>query len=433
MSVIADKDREADGRADPGAGAAMPPLRLWSAVLLMMVVGVFNIVDRFLPSVLIEAIKADLHLSDTGIGLINGFGFLIVYALVGIPIARIADRGRYGLVVGGCLTLWSLMTMLGGFAQSGLQLALTRMGVALGEAGSSPAAHAFISHHFPVHRRSTPLALLSVSVPVAGILAFLVGGLLGQAVGWRATFMILGGAGLLLSPVAFLMLRERPAIAGAPLQARAAAGPFSLRPFLQPGFLLILAASSCIGIGAYALTTFGPAYLMRVHGFTLAQIGVQYGLTVGGAGLLSLAIVGPLADRLSVRDPRWLLWIVSLMILVILPFLLTGLLASSPTVALVCTAVATCISTAYLAPVIAAVHRLVPAGSRATASALFLFSTAVLGGLGPLLTGMISDALTPSQGVHALATALLLVPAMHFCAALLYAGASARFADAVSN
>src|SRR6185295_1195754 len=114
------------------------PTRAWAAVAVLSLVGTLNYVDRFLPGVLAEPIKRELALSDTAIGVINGFGFLIVYAVLGIVIARVADRGIFGTVIAGCLTLWGAMTMLGGAVQSGFQLALTRVGVAVGEAGSTP-------------------------------------------------------------------------------------------------------------------------------------------------------------------------------------------------------------------------------------------------------------------------------------------------------
>ncbi len=118
----------------PGSAGVHGPRRAWAAVGLLTLVGTLNYVDRFLPSVLAEPIKHDLALSDTAIGVINGFGFLIVYAVLGIAVARVADRGTYGAVIAACLTLWGSMTMLGGAVQSGFQLALTRVGVAVGEA-----------------------------------------------------------------------------------------------------------------------------------------------------------------------------------------------------------------------------------------------------------------------------------------------------------
>ncbi len=128
------------------------PRRAWAAVSVLAVVGTLNYADRFLPAVLAEPIREELALTDTALGVINGFGFLVVYALVGIPIARISDRGAYGLVISGCLSLWGVMTMLGGAVQSGFQLALTRVGVAIGEAGSTPAAHAYVARNFAPER-----------------------------------------------------------------------------------------------------------------------------------------------------------------------------------------------------------------------------------------------------------------------------------------
>ena len=125
--------------------------------MLLAIVGTLNYADRFLPAVLAEPIKADLALSDTEIGIINGFGFLAVYAVLGIAIARIADRGAFGLVVSTCLTLWGAMTMLGGSVQSGFQLALTRVDVAVGEAGSTPAAHAHVARNFAPDRSEQAL------------------------------------------------------------------------------------------------------------------------------------------------------------------------------------------------------------------------------------------------------------------------------------
>lgn len=162
------------------------PSRAWTAVVVLALVGTLNYVDRFLPGVLAEPIKKDLALSDTAIGVINGFGFLVVYAVVGILIARIADRGLFGTVIAGCLTLWGSMTMLGGAVQSGFQLALTRVGVAVGEAGSTPAAHAYVARNFAPDKRSAPLAVTTMAIPLASAASLLGGGLLAESLGWRA-------------------------------------------------------------------------------------------------------------------------------------------------------------------------------------------------------------------------------------------------------
>ena len=197
--------------------------RAWAAVAVLALVGTLNYIDRFLPSVLAEPIKRELALSDTAIGLINGFGFLIVYAVLGIVIARVADRGMFGAVVAGCLTLWGSMTMLGGTVQSGLQLALTRVGVAVGEAGSTPAAHAYVARNFVPEKWSAPLAVITMSVPLASA-ASLLGGLNHSAPGEHGCRVVeCHGAPALLGSAA--AQRRRPPAAARPRRTAAAQRP----------------------------------------------------------------------------------------------------------------------------------------------------------------------------------------------------------------
>lgn len=419
------------GRVDVTADKAqdsreMTAARRWAAVVLLTLVGILNYVDRFLPSVLAEPIKRDLALSDTALGLINGFGFLIIYAVLGIPIARLADRGRQGVVITACLGLWSAMTMLGGLAQSGWQLALTRMGVAVGEAGSTPAAHAFIARSFPPARRAAPLAVLTLSAPLATMLALIGGGLVAAALGWRNTFLLMGALSLLIAPLVLLTLGAGRG------PARGTAAPGAGRSaylglLKKQSFAVILVASSAIGIGSYALTAFGPAFLMRVHGLSVAEVGVQFGVASGVAGVLALVLVGVLADRLSSRDPRWHLWTVAAMAGLFTPCTVAALLVADGRAALVLLALGNAFGAAYFAPLVAAIQRLAPAHLRASASAIMLFCTAVLGGLGPLIAGMISDALQPELGAAALARGLLVAPVAWATGGLLYLAATRRF------
>ena len=412
-----------------GKAAALRSGALWTAVLFLMLVGIFNIIDRSLPLILVEPIKRDLQLSDTEIGLINGFGFLIVYALIGLPIARLSDRGHYGLVISVCLALWSAMTLLGAAAQTGWQLALTRMGVAVGEAGSSPAAHAFISRNFKPTRRSTPLAVLALSVPFATMSANIGGGLIGTALGWRATFGIMGVAGLLLAPFALLLLRSGPREGSPPLlhaPAPAARGAV-LALLRKPSFALILAGTAALGIAGYSLGTFAFAFMIRVHGLTLAEMGVRYGILVGVLGVVTLLITAFAADRLSARDPRWALWTVAAVIALVVPFSFAALLVGDATLALLCLVVANVATIVYTAPVVAALHRLVPPELRATTSAILLLCMSLFGGLGPFLTGMISDALQPTYGAAALGYAMMVLPVGQALAAICYFAAARTF------
>ncbi|MBN3508673.1 MFS transporter [Mycolicibacterium septicum] len=390
--------------------------RAWAAVALLTLVGTLNYVDRFLPAVLAEPIKHDLALSDTAIGVINGFGFLIVYAVLGIAVARIADRGTYGAVVAACLTLWGTMTMLGGAVQSGFQLALTRVGVAVGEAGSTPAAHAYVARNFAPQHRAAPLAVLTFAIPLASGASLIGGGLLADNLGWRTAFVVMGAISVVFAPLALLLVGVRQSL---PVTAPAEPGTqvkwWAL--LRKRSFLSLVGGTALIAAAGYSLTTFTPAFLMRTRSMTLSEVGWEYGLATGVAGVLGLLIVGRLADRLAARDPRWLLWIVVLTTALLLPASVLAFTVESRVACVWFLALSYIIGTSYMAPSIAAIQRLVLPGQRATASAIFLFFNATLGAVGPFVTGLISDTLTPDLGAHALGRALLiLVPTLQLMA-----------------
>ncbi|MBO0680964.1 MFS transporter [Mycolicibacterium sp. S2-37] len=403
------------------------PRRAWAAVGLLAVVGTLNYADRFLPAVLAEPIKTELALSDTAIGVINGFGFLVVYAVLGIAIARIADRGAFGLVVSACLTLWGAMTMVGGAVQSGFQLALTRVGVAIGEAGSTPAAHAYVARNFAPERRAAPLAVITLSIPLASAASLIGGGLLAQSLGWRATFVVMGLISVLFAPLVLLVLGGRQAMPAGPRPADdRLARPWDL--LRTPSFVVIVCGAACVSVAGYSLTTFAPAFLVRSHGMSLGEVGLQYGMASGVTGILGLLVVGRVADRLAARDPRWLLWLVAALTAALLPFSAAAFVVGSQTLCVVFIALSYVVGTAYMAPSIAAIQRLALPAQRATASAVFLFFGAILGAVGPFVTGLISDALTAELGSAALGRALLIVvPTMQVIAVGCYLAASRRF------
>ncbi|MGV0746502.1 spinster family MFS transporter [Mycolicibacterium sp. XJ870] len=403
------------------------PRRAWAAVAVLALVGTLNYVDRFLPGVLAEPIKHDLSLSDTAIGVINGFGFLIVYAVLGIVIARVADRGVYGAVISGCLALWGAMTMVGGAVQSGFQLALTRVGVAVGEAGSTPAAHAYVARNFAPERRSAPLAVITFAIPLASAASILGGGLLAESLGWRTTFVVMGAISVALVPLVLLVVGVRQTLPAPAVREDDA--PVNWWDLLRkPTFLALIGGTAFISAAGYSLTTFAPAFLMRSHGMSLSEVGLGYGLTTGLTGVLGLIIVGRLADRLAARDPRWLMWIVVVLTAVLLPASVLAFVVESRLLCVLFLALSYCIGTAYLAPSVAAIQRLVLPEQRATASALFLFFNAVFGAVGPFLTGLISDTLTADLGTQALGRALLiLVPVSQFLAMGCYLVAARRY------
>jgi predicted MFS family arabinose efflux permease len=420
---------DANMEARPGPSDSRAPALAsnpWGIALLLMLIGVLNSLDRILPGFLAELIKRDLALSDAALGFINGFGFLIVYAVAGIPIARLADRGRHAAVISLSLFLWSATTALGGLARSGLMFGLSRIGVALGEAGCSPAAHAYVAQNFSDAKRATALSMVTLGTPIGAMAAMIGGGMLASQFGWRATMIAVGLFGMALAPIAWLLLRRGRQAASGEEAASARWSDFAVL-LRKRSALYAIVGAAMIATASYAMNAFGSAFFMRSHGLSVADTGLWLGLNAGVLGMIVLVASATMADRLSRRDPRWLLRVVAAMQLASAPLAAGAFLLGNVTAAMFCFALALACMNAYVAPTVAALYRLVMSDMRARTSAILLFMTSVVGGCGPLLVGIVSDRLEPSFGVTSLGHALLLVPAFCLAAALANLAASRRF------
>jgi MFS family permease len=386
------------------------PASVWIAVIFLILVGILNFIDRYLPSVLAEPMKHDLTLSDTMLGFVNGIGFMLIYAITAIPIARLSDKGKYSLVITCSLAAWSVLTMVSGLARSGWQLAIARMGVAIGEAGSLPAGHVFVSRNFPAHRRAFVLSIFTLSVPIGMGLGFVIGGAVGQSIGWRNTFFLMGGLGIVLAPISHIILqraqRESEALAPPPPPSGAPILPV----LTQPAAIALMVGSALASFAGLITSAFVPAFLIRTHHMTVAQAGVQFGLLSGASGIVSLLLLGYIADLLARRHARGLALTLGAMYVFVVPFAIIGVVAPDRAVALTCLTVNYAICLAFLGPAVAALHRLVPVEMRARASAIMILGNAVFGGLGPLAAGVISDRLQPVYGPDALGHAMLIAP-----------------------
>ncbi|MEE8164624.1 MAG: MFS transporter, partial [Myxococcota bacterium] len=146
------------------------------ALGLLVVVYVFNFVDRSILSILLESIKEEFQVSDTFLGLLSGPAFAVLYTFVGLPIARWSDRGPRASIIALAIFVWSGMTAMTGLAQNVIHLLLARVGVGIGEAGCTPPAHSLIADYFPPARRATAMAIYSLGIPIGGGIGFLAGG-----------------------------------------------------------------------------------------------------------------------------------------------------------------------------------------------------------------------------------------------------------------
>ncbi|MDN3638688.1 MFS transporter [Simiduia curdlanivorans] len=394
--------------------------RYRSYVLAMLTLTyVFNFVDRQIIAILQDPIKLEFGLSDTQLGLLNGLAFAAFYVGFGLPIARWADAGVRRNIVALALAVWSLMTVFCGMAQNYTQLLLARIGVGVGEAGCSPPAHSMISDIFPPAQRATAMGTYSLGVNFGILIGFIAGGWLNEVYGWRVALMAVGAPGIILAVWLRLTVREPlRGFSDTGSQKAIIASGEKLVPLAQVFEYLwsfksarwLVFACALTSVGGYGLANWMPSFLIRSHGMGTAELGVWLALIAGVGGGLGTFFGGYLADVLSKRDGRWVLWLPALSLALALPFLfLTFVLSEKLSTLLIYIFPASVISI-YLGPSLATIHRLAPNRMRAMASALLFLVINIIGlGVGPVAIGILSDILQPTLQEQALRTALLVM------------------------
>ncbi len=390
----------------PGRGAQ------WYTLAMLTLVMFVSYVDRFILSVLVQPIKAELHLNDSEIGLLTGFAFSAFYATFGLPMARWADRGARRTVIVVSLSVWSVMTALCGVAQNFWQLLLARFGVGAGEAGGVPASHSIIADLFPATFRATALALFSAGGSTGMMLGFTIGAWLEDGFGWRAAFMLVGAPGLLLALVFMLTVREpRQGSRHEPSVAAGDSWVDALRDLWSNlAFRHLLFAHAAAVFLSYGQTNWMPAFFERSFGASRLELGSMLAMTRGVGMFAGLLVGGFIADRLArggMRGPtKLIIWSrVGLFIPAAGVYVV-----DQASIAYMLSAASGFFAMVAVGPELSIMMTIVPAGRRATASAATLFSSSFIGmGGGPLVVGMLSDLFAASQGAESLRVALLIV------------------------
>lgn len=385
---------------------------------LLLLTYIFNFLDRQILGILAGPIIADLKLSDAEFGAIAGIAFATLYSVLGIPLAMLADRTSRSRVIAGSLAVWSLFTALCGTATNFLQMFLFRLGVGIGEAGGVAPSYALIADYFPPERRARALAIFSLGIPLGLAGGTLIGAYLAAWINWRAAFLVMGIAGIALTPIMLLVVRDPPRPA-----ARSEA-PRLLATFpeiaAKPTFWLMAAAASCSSLAGYGLAVWVPSVLERSFGFDLITRGQFLAAIFLIGGTAGVFAGGVLADRLGRVDRAWFARLPALAWFVTAPLFVAGLLARDPTLAWLLLLVPNALNILWLGPVTTAVQHLVAPPLRATASASFLLINNFIGlGVGPLLIGALSDAYKARFGVEALRYAAVSVVGFYVLAGLL--------------
>lgn len=371
-----------------------------SLVAVLFGVNVLNYLDRQVPFILIEEIKRDLVLSDAEMGLIGGLTFTLVYTLASLPLATLADRWSAKRVLICSLFVWCGLTAVSGQARSALQFAGARIGVALGEAGCTPASHALITQRVPVSRRPLAVAIFSLGIPIGGMLGLATGGWVGDVMGWRGTLLVLGMPGLLLVLLVAWFFPPSESKSSAQMRVDNVG---ALKSLLGHKLVQLLVSSVSIqGIAQTAVYSFAGAFLIRKYDLSMAQAGTGLGIANGVSGVLGLLVAGWLAgfNRRSLSLAGF-------------AFLASGALilfacnAASLMSALVALALYNFCAVFYMPSVFSTLHGIAAEGQKAVASALIVTGVGLVGGsFGPVLAGILSDQLTPRYGDDALGIAL---------------------------
>ena len=396
--------------------------KAYYALVILTIVYSFNFIDRQLLAILQEAIKADLLLSDSQLGLLTGFAFAAFYVIAGIPIARWADRGNRRDIVALSLFVWSFMTAISGLVNNYLQLLLARIGVGIGEAGGSPPSHSIISDIFPPNKRASAIGFYSMGVSVGILFGFLAGGWLNEFFGWRVAFLVVGAPGILLAVVVRMSVPEPIRGLTEKRQVSSQAVPLGQVVSVlwsRRSFRHLAMGAGLNAFAGYSISNWTASFMIRSHAMTTGELGTWLSMTIGLGGAVGVFCGGLLADRLAPRDQRWYAWLPALAGFICLPFMTAVYLVANPYTALLMGVVPGILFNVYLGNTIATTHSLVGLRMRALSSAiLFLVINTIGLGLGPWSVGLLSDYLEPRLGAESLRYAMLyLLPAVMFWSA----------------
>jgi len=411
---------------------------LIASLAILFLINVLNFYDRNVSGALAEPMKAEFGLTDTEIGWL-GTGFIMLYAIIGVPLGRMADKGSRKTILMVGLIVWSLLTAANSLAQSYFHLMISRLGVAVGEAVVAPTAASWIGDLFPAEKRSRALAFFMLGVPIGGALAYICSGPAAQAFGWRNALVIAAAPALLLIP-ALWFLKEPARGASETGKQSAANESASMWSVLRiPTLWWIIASGALLNFNMYAYGTFLVSLFVRTHQETLASSGLIVGFIYAVGGIAGGSLAGKLGDEIirKRRDGRML--VAAIVALCGVPLALAGVMQGKGSwiaaTAFFTLAYGACNS--YYGLVYSSIQDIVPPRLRAsTMSIYFMFMYMCGASLGPLLTGVVSDwrakeaaaslglaAINAQARAQGLQEAMLMIPVLSFLLSIvLWAG-----------
>jgi predicted MFS family arabinose efflux permease len=401
-----------------------PPLRTvrspWIATLILTAVYTVHSVDRYLIAAVIEPIRREFHLTDTQLGALGGLAHAIAFAVCVLPIGWLLDRVNRVKLLSIMLTIWSAITALGALATGYGYIFMVRMGVGAAESASAPASQSLIASLFPVRERASALGVVFSGLAIGTGLAFAIGGAITDTWGWRAVFLVAGIPGMLLAAFMWFFLQE-PARTHAQEKAAAAAPPmWKVLAFVggSPAVLLTILGLTIATMSSASIWVWTTPVLVRQHGMSLTEAGLVVGIAGGLVKFISTFGAGFLADWLA-RGRVDRLWVVpaSALFLSAPVCFAMGLVQSKPLVIGLVWMLGLTMGAHYSSPK-ATIATVTPSHMRGSVAAVQeLMLNLIGGGVGPLLTGFVSDLI---GGRNSAGRALGLVVSLNILAALCF-------------
>lgn len=424
-SVALPSDEE---RSKPDFGFGTKEYRAYVLGVLLLVY-VFNFIDRTIINILTEPIKATFKVEDWQMGLLGGPAFAILYTFLGIPIARIAERHNRVWIITLAISLWSLMTAFCGIAVSFFWLFVFRVGVSIGEAGCTPPAQSLISDYFRPGSRSAAASIYAMGVPLGGMFAAVFAGFIAQNLsgdnvyaalmsmnwlwlanliawegveGWRIAFVLVGIPGLIVGFIVKTTITEPPRGYTDPTHMQKKEGasfPEAIRYLItKPTYVHVVLGATIASFIGYGVGQFSTSFLIRTHNLDLQTATLLYGVILGLMAALGVFSSGWFADKFAQKYPNALSWLPALGMGLSVPFYAVGFYLDNLWLATPLLMVAAMIHYFYLGPMYAVATGVTDSRMRATSVAITLFVVNILGyGLGPPIIGYLSTILKSWQ------------------------------------
>ena len=290
---------------------AFSQARAWYVLILMCAVYTLSITDRYMVTQVLEPIRVELHLSDSGVGWLTGPSLAFFYVILGFPISWLIDRSNRRNIISVSIVAWSAMTLCTGLSRNYWQLLVSRIGIGVGEAGGTPGANSLISDYFPALRRPMALTVFALGAPIGAYFASYTTGWIADLHGWRAPFLWLGAPGLLVGLLIFLSVREphRGSLDAHITEAKPSFLDALRYLWTQRSAVHVIAATSLTALWGWGLMYWTPTYLIRTYELTSGQAGAITGDIHLYGGCAATIFTSWLLTWRSMADPRRIVYL----------------------------------------------------------------------------------------------------------------------------